>query len=77
MRARKLFLSSAGLLVVGLAALWSKWNGSAGINASTAIQDWAVSFNGSVHGWPAMIGVIAIFASLITLLVAVIRSLMD
>lgn len=77
MRTRKLFLVSAALLVVGFAALWSKWNGSAGINASTTVQDWTVSFNGSVHGWPAMIGVVAILASLIALLIAVIRSLID
>ena len=77
MRTRKLFLSSALLLVVGLASLWSKWNGSAGIHAGYPIQEWSVSFNGSVQGWPAMIGVLALLASLITLVVAVIRSLMD
>ncbi len=77
MRTRKLFLASAVLLIIGLASLWSKWNGSAGVHAGYPMDQWSVTFNGSAQGWPAMIGVIAILASLITLLVAVIRSLMD
>jgi len=77
MRPRKLFLASAILLIIGLASLWIKWNGSAGINASTAVQEWAVTFNGSVHGWPAMIGVVSVIAALITFLVALIRTLLE
>lgn len=77
MRTPKLFLASAVLLVVGVASLWSKWNGSAGIHAGYPIQQWDVSFSGSVQGWPAMIGVLALLAALITLLVAVIRALME
>jgi hypothetical protein len=77
MRSRKLFLASAVLLVVGLAALWSKWNGSAGIHAGYPIQQWDVSFSGSVNGWPAMIGVIALLAGVITFLVALVRALME
>lgn len=77
MRARKLFLSSALLLVTGVASLWSKWNGNAGIKAGYPISQWAVTFNGSVHGWPAMIGVIALLAGIITFLIALIRLLMD
>jgi hypothetical protein len=77
MRIHKLFLVASGLLVVGLASLWSKWNGSAGIHAGYPIEQWNVMFNGSVEGWPDMIGVVAIFAAIITFVVAVIRSLMD
>ena len=77
MRIHRLFLVSAGLLLVGVASLWSKWNGSAGIHAGYPIQQWDVSFSGSVQGWPAMIGVIALLAAIITLVVAVIRSLME
>ena len=77
MRIHRLFLVSAGLLLVGVASLWSKWNGSAGIHAGYPIQQWYVSFTGSVQGWPAMIGVIALLAAIITLVVAVIRSLME
>ena len=73
--ARKQALPRLGaLLLIGLASLWSKWNGSAGINAGDYSQAWAVTFNGSVHGWPAMIGVIAILAAIVVLLWAVIRS---
>ena len=77
MRIHRLFLVSAGLLLVGVASLWSKWNGSAGIHAGYPMDQWNVSFSGSVQGWPAMIGVLALLAALITLVVAVIRSLMD
>jgi hypothetical protein len=73
MHARKLFLASGVLLVIGLASLWSKWNGSAGINAGDAISAWAVSFSGSVHGWPAMIGVILVIAAIFVFLAAVIN----
>ena len=76
MSSRKLFLASAILLIAGLTSLWSKWNGSAGITAGTATQEWAVTFNGSVHGWPAMIGVVALFAALITFVVALVRTLL-
>jgi hypothetical protein len=77
MRARLLFLTSAVLLVIGLVSLWSKWNGSAGINAGDSVSAWAVTFSGSVHGWPAMIGVISIIAALFVFLAAVIRALME
>jgi hypothetical protein len=73
MHARKLFLTSAVLLLIGLISLWSKWNGSAGINAGDSVSAWAVTFNGSVHGWPAMIGVISVLGGVLLLLVAIIR----
>jgi len=63
--------------VIGLASLWSKWNGNAGISAGYPISRWTVSFNGSVHGWPAMVGVLALLAGIITFLIALIRVLMD
>ena len=74
MRVDKLFLASAVLLVMGLASLWSKWNGNAGINAGTSLDSWAVSFNGSVHGLPALIGVVLILAAIIVFLVALIKT---
>jgi hypothetical protein len=77
MRSRKLFLASAVLLVVGLTSLWSKWNGKAGINAGYPMDQWVVSFNGSVHGWPAMIGVVTLLAGIITFLIALLRVLME
>ena len=70
----KLFIASAVLLVLGLASLWSKWNGNAGINAGTSLDSWAVSFNGSVHGLPALIEVILILAAIIVFLVALIKT---
>jgi hypothetical protein len=76
MRANKLFLASAVLVLLGLASLWSKWDGSAGINAGYPIQQWAVTFNGSVHGWPAMIGVLLISAAIIVFLVGAIRAIL-
>jgi hypothetical protein len=76
MRSSKLFLTSAVLLVLGLASLWSKWNGSAGLNAGSSLDSWAVSFNGSVHGLPALVGMVAILAAIITFLIAGIRSVM-
>jgi hypothetical protein len=70
----RLFIASAVLLVLGLASLWSKWNGNAGINAGTSFDSWAVSFNGSVRGLPALIGVILIPAAIILFLVALIKA---
>jgi len=75
MRSRKLFWSSAVLVVIGLISLWSKWNGSAGINAGYPMDQWAVTFNGSVHGWPAMIGVVTILAGIVSFVIALIRVL--
>ena len=77
MLTRNLFMASVILLLIGLSSLWSKWNGSAAIHAGYPVQKWDDSFNGSVRGWPAMIGVLALLAAIILLVVAVIRSLMD
>jgi hypothetical protein len=76
MHARKLFLTSAVLLLIGLVSLGSKWNGSAGINAGDSLSAWAVIFNGSVHGLPAMIGVISVIAALLVFLAAIISGAM-
>ena len=51
-----------------------KGNGNAGINPGTSLDSWAVSFNGSVHGLPALIGVILILAAIIVFLVALIKT---
>ncbi len=75
MRSIRLFLASLLLVVIGLASLWSKWDGSAGINAGYPVSAWVVSFSGSVHGWPALIGVVALLAAIILFLAAVIRAL--
>ena len=75
MRESRFYLTSALLLVVGLVSLGSKWIGTAGINAGYPISAWSVSFSGSVSGWPAMIGVIAIVSSVILFLAAVLHSL--
>ena len=77
MRSRRLFLAAALFLVAGFATLWSKWNGSAGINAGYPMDQWVVSFNGSVHGWPAMIGMVCLLAGLILLVIALIRAVME
>ena len=74
MRPNKLFLASAVLLVLGLASLWSKWNGSAGLNAGSSLDSWALSFSGSVHGLPALVGIVTLVAGIITFVVALIRS---
>jgi hypothetical protein len=74
MRVHRIFLAAGVLLVLGLASLWSKWNGNAGINAGSSLDSWAVSFNGSVHGLPALIGVILILAAIIVFLVALIKT---
>ncbi|HVP54073.1 MAG TPA: hypothetical protein VMU45_03685 [Candidatus Eisenbacteria bacterium] len=77
MHSRNLFLVSAASLVVGLVSLWSKWNGTAGVNAGFPVSAWAVSLSGSVNGWPALIGVVAIFAALVLFAVALIRLLWE
>jgi hypothetical protein len=77
MRNRKLFLTSAAFLLLGLVSLWSKWNGSAGINAGYPINTWSVTLNGSVQGWPALIGVLAILVALVILLYGLVRLLLD
>ena len=74
MRGHRLFIASAVLLVLGLASLWSKWNGKADVNAGTSLDLWAVSFSGSVHGLPALIGVILILAAIIVFLLALIKT---
>ena len=68
MSTRKLFVASAIFLLVGLVSLWSKWNGNAGVTAGDTISAWSVTFNGSVHGWPAMIGVVAVLAAAVAFL---------
>jgi hypothetical protein len=74
MSSRKLFFFSALLLIVGLGSLWSKWNGSAGVNVGDSVAAWSVTFNGSVHGWPAMIGLLCLVSGLVLLVIALIRA---
>jgi len=76
MRVPKLFLTSAVLLLIGLVSLWSKWNGTAGINAGSPVSVWSVNFCGSVNGWPALIGVVSIVAALLMFLCAVISAVL-
>lgn len=76
MRTRNLLLASAVLIVIGLGSLWSKWNGTAGVNAGDSINAWAVRFSGSVEGWPALIGIVAIVAAVLVFVVALIRSVL-
>ena len=77
MRNHKLFLTSALFYLLGLGSLWSKWNGNAGINAGYPISQWAVTFNGSVHGWPAMIGVVAVLAAVVAFPWGLVRVLLE
>ena len=77
MRTRMLFVASATLLLVGLVSLWSKWNGNAGVTAGDTIGAWSVTFNGSVHSWPAMIGVVAVLAALVAFLWGLVRVLLE
>ena len=63
-------------MLVGLSSLSSKWDGSAGITAGDSVGAWAVTFNGSVHGWPALIGVLAILGALVVFLLALVRVLL-
>jgi hypothetical protein len=72
MRARKLFITSGGLFIIGLVSVWSKWNGTAGVSAGSSMREWAVNFCGSVNGWPALIGIASIIAALFVFLAAVI-----
>jgi hypothetical protein len=74
MRVHKLFLAFAILLILGLASLGSKWNGNAGIGAGTSLDSWNVSFNGSVHGFPALVGILLILAAIIVFLVALVKT---
>ena len=77
MRTRNLFVASAALLLIGFVSLWSKWDGNAGITAGDSITAWSVTFNGSVHGWPAMIGVVAVLAALVACLWGLVRVLLE
>ena len=77
MRTRTLFIASATFLLVGLVSLWSKWNGNAGVTAGDTIGGWSVTFNGSVHGWPALIGVVAVLAALVAFLWGLVRVLLE
>jgi hypothetical protein len=64
------------LLVLGLGSLWSKWNGTAGIEAGDSIASWGVKLCGSVTGLPAMIGVLLILTAIFVFLAAAIRALL-
>ena len=77
MSTRKLFVASAIFLLVGLVSLWSKWNGNTGVTAGDTISAWSVTFNGSVHGWPAMIGVVAVLAAAVAFLWGLVRVLLE
>jgi len=77
MRVHNQFIAAAVLLVLGLAALWSKWNGNAGLNAGTSLDSWAVSFNGSVHGLPALVGILLVLAAIIVFVVAVVNAALN
>ena len=77
MRTRVLFVASATLQLVGLVSLWSKWNGNAGVTAGDTIGGWSVTFNGSVHGWPALIGVVAVLAAAVAFLWGLVRVLLE
>jgi len=77
MSTRKLFVASAIFLLVGLVSLWSKWNGNTGVAAGDTISAWSVTFNGSVHGWPAMIGVVAVLAAAVAFLWGLVRVLLE
>ncbi|HWS95680.1 MAG TPA: hypothetical protein VN620_04270 [Candidatus Methylomirabilis sp.] len=77
MSTRKLFVDSAIFLLVGLVSLWSKWNGNTGVTAGDTISAWSVTFNGSVHGWPAMIGVVAVLAAAVAFLWGLVRVLLE
>ena len=59
-------------MLIGLGSLWSKWNGTANVNAGDTIRLWALNFCGSVNGWPALIGIVAIIAALFVFLAAAI-----
>ena len=72
MRARKLFITSAALFIIGLVSVSSKWNGTAGVNAGSSMSEWAVNFCGSLNGRPAVIGIVSIIAALFVFLAAVI-----
>lgn len=74
MRASKLFIASGVLLLLGLAFLWSKWNGSAGIGAGDSLAAWSVNFSGSVQGWPALLGILAIVAAILVFVSAVVKA---
>jgi hypothetical protein len=74
MRVHRLFIAFAVLLILGLISLGSKWNGNAGLNAGTSLDSWAVTFNGSVHGLPALVGILLVLAAIIVFLVALVKT---
>ena len=76
MPARNPFIASAVLLAIGLASLWSKWSGDAGISAGFPVSQWAVSLSGTVHGWPAMIGVVTLILAIVMFLWGLILSVL-
>lgn len=77
MNARNLLLAAVLFLVVGLISLGSKWNGNAGFNVADSVNARSVTFNGSVHGWPALIDIVAIVIAIVAAVIGLIRVLMD
>ena len=73
MRAKQLFLTSAAFFAVGFVTIWTRWQGTAGLNAGSSASAWGINFCGSVNGWAAAIGIICLLAAVILLIGALIR----
>jgi hypothetical protein len=77
MSARRLLLAFVVFLLISLTSLWSKWNGSFGLHAGYPIENWNVTCNGSVQGWPAFIGIVALLVAIVLLIWASVRFLAE
>ena len=77
MKASKLYLLSAVLLIVGFICIWSVWHGTANLTSGAPVGVSSIQFCGSASGTRVLIGFVVGVAGLIVYAVALVRTMMD
>jgi hypothetical protein len=77
MRANRLFIVAAVLLIIGIGSLATGWHGNAGFNVGIPVSGTSVSIAGTATGAHALAGLIATPLGLILFLIAVIAALLE
>lgn len=65
-------LVALAFLAFGITSLLEAWNGNANATMAWPPAGASVSFCGSAHGWPALLGVVMLFLGVIFLIVGVV-----
>jgi hypothetical protein len=77
MRAKQIASIAGVFFLIAVICIWSGWNGSAGVNASSAIGDWSISLTGGVKGARAMIGLVGLLLAVIAAFAAIVKAAME